>query len=210
MEKNTRITLITCGSIVAVVIVSIIVAAIVSGSWLWGKIEQAAPSITITDRRNIGLLPTQLQDIRDIGQWEFLSVDDEELIDTIRPSILFDDHLACIYRGTLRLGIDMQELKEDKIKVNGDSVNLHLPQARLLDEFFIDDTRTEIFFEDGDWSSFARDELYRRAKEQMKRRALTNKNIALTQQLAEEQIRQLFHAMGFNYVAITFEDNFCY
>ena len=110
MEKNTRITLITCGSIAAAVIVLAIVAALLAGSRLWGKMEQAAPSITITDRREVTLTPAQIQSIRDIGQWEFLSVDDEDLFDTMRPGILFDDHLVCIYRGTLRLGLAMKEL----------------------------------------------------------------------------------------------------
>jgi hypothetical protein len=206
MDKNTRTTLITCGSVAAAVIVILTAVAIFSGSWIIGKIENATPGITITDRREVQLTPAQLQSIRDIGEWEFLSIDDEELVDTLRRGILFDDHLVCIYRGTLRLGIDMQELNDDLITAHGDSIDLRLPQIELLDEYFIDDARTEIFHEEGEWSSYVRDELYRRAREQMKMRAMTPENIDLAQQMAATQIRQFFRALGFTYVGITFED----
>jgi hypothetical protein len=206
MDKNTRTTLITCGSVAAAVIVILTAIALFSGSWIIGKIENAAPGITITDRREVQLTPAQLQSIRDIGEWEFLSIDDEELVDTLRRGILFDDHLVCIYRGTLRLGIDMQELNDDLITAHGDSIDLRLPQIELLDEYFIDDARTEIFHEEGEWSSYVRDELYRRAREQMKMRAMTPENIDLAQQMAATQIRQFFRALGFTYVGITFED----
>jgi len=202
MEKNTRIALISCGSIAIIALI----AAIVIGSWLWRAMEQAAPSITVSDRREIGLLPTQVQSIRNIGQWEFLSVDDEELVDTMRRGFLFDDHLAYIYRGTLRLGIDMQNIREEDISVSADSISIHLPQVGLLDDSFIDETRTEIFFESGQWTADVHDELNRRAKEQMKARALTTENRRRAQQLAEQQIRQLFQAMGYSHVALTFEE----
>ena len=207
MEKNTRIALISCGTIA---IIFAVIAAIAIGSWIWKAMERAVPSITISERREIGLLPTQIQSIRDIGQWEFLSIDDEELVDTMRSGFLFDDHLVCIYRGTLRLGIDMQEIREENISVSDDSLSISLPQVSLLDESFIDEARTEIFFESGQWSAYAHDELYHRAKEQMKARALTAENRNRTQQLAEQQIRQLFQAMGYKHVAVTFQEPFSY
>lgn len=202
MEKNTRIVIISCGTIAILAVI----AAIVIGLLLWKGLQQAIPSITISERREIGLLPTQIQSIRDIGQWEFLSIDDEELVDTMRSGFLFDDHLVCIYRGTLRLGIDMQEIREENISVSDDSLSISLPQVSLLDDRFIDEARTEIFFENGQWSAYAHDELYHRAKEQMKARALTTENRNRAQQLAEQQVRQLFQAMGYKHVAVTFEE----
>ena len=206
MEKNTRIAIISCS---AIAILGVI-AAIVIGLLLWKGLQQAIPSITISERREIGLLPTQIQSIRDIGQWEFLSIDDEELVDTMRSGFLFDDHLVCIYRGTLRLGIDMQEIREENISVSDDSLSISLPQVSLLDDRFIDEARTEIFFESGQWSAYTHDELYHRAKEQMKARALTTENRNRAQQLAEQQVRQLFQAMGYKHVAVTFQEPFSY
>ena len=206
MEKNTRIAIISCSAIAILAVI----AAIVIGLLLWKGLQQAIPSITISERREIGLLPTQIQSIRDIGQWEFLSIDDEELVDTMRRGFLLDDHLVCIYRGALRLGIDMQEIREENISVSDDSLSISLPQVGLLDDRFIDEARTEIFFESGQWSAYAHDELYHRAKEQMKARALTAENRNRTQQLAEQQVRQLFQAMGYKHVAVTFQEPFSF
>jgi hypothetical protein len=104
----------------------------------------------------------------------------------------------------------MQEVREEDISVSNDSLSISLPQVNLLDDSFIDEARTEIFFESGQWSAYAHDELYHRAKEQMKTRALTAENRNRAQQLAEQQIRQLFQAMGYNHVAVTFEEPFSY
>ena len=46
--------------------------------------------------------PTQIQSIKAIGEWEFLSVSLEELTDTIRKGFLSDDELSRIYYGTLQ------------------------------------------------------------------------------------------------------------
>lgn len=55
--------------------------------------------------------PTQIQSIKDIGEWEFLSVSLEELTDTVRKGFISDDELSRIYYGTLRLGINMHQLE---------------------------------------------------------------------------------------------------
>ena len=58
--------------------------------------------------------PMRIQAIRSIGQWEFLSIDDEEIIDTVRRHWLSsDDQLVRIYRGTLRLGVDFRQCSPD-------------------------------------------------------------------------------------------------
>ena len=44
----------------------------------------------------------QVQKLKDIGQWEFLSISDEELIDTVRHGFFSDDQLTRLYYGTLR------------------------------------------------------------------------------------------------------------
>ena len=54
-----------------------------------------------------------------IRQWEFLSVRDEELIDTVRHGFFGDDQLIRIYYGTLRLGVDLAETKEGWLRLGG-------------------------------------------------------------------------------------------
>ena len=44
----------------------------------------------------INITPTQIQSIRDIGQWEFLTINNEEIIDTVRHGFFGDAELVRI------------------------------------------------------------------------------------------------------------------
>ena len=95
--------------------------------------------------------PTQIQSIKAIGEWEFLSISLEELTDTVRKGFLSDDELSRIYYGTLRLGINLHQVEPGWLEAEGDSVSLALPRVTLLDRDFIDEARTKPFFESGKW-----------------------------------------------------------
>ena len=149
--------------------------------------------------------PTQIQSIKAIGEWEFLSVSLEELADTIRKGFLSDDELSRIYYGTLRLGINMHQVEPGWLEAYGDSVRLMLPKIGLLDRDFIDEARTKPFFESGSWKPEDREALYRQAHESMLQHGLTKENLTAAETNAREQITSLMHAMGYRKVTITFQ-----
>ena len=158
---------------------------------------------TRTTRSKLGettLSPTQVKSIEAIGQWEFLSINDEELVDTTRHGFFGDDHLVRIYYGTLRLGIDMRDVKEGWLKADKDSITCTLPDIKLLDNNFIDEAKTQSFYEDGKWTGKDRQAMYYRAYDNMKRRCLTPANIATAEENAKQQFREMLGAMGFNKV----------
>lgn len=154
---------------------------------------------------DINVTPQQIQLIKDIGEWEFLSVSNEELVDTVRKGLFSDDHLVRIYYGTLRLGIDLSKAKKGWIKTQGDSVMVTLPKIGLLDKDFIDEARTKAFYESGRWTAADREALYRKAHRQMIAHCLTPENLRSAQDNADQQFRKMLKAMGFNYVSIDFE-----
>ena len=82
--------------------IALIVILIGAFSWL-----NASNEIGISTDNKIDLTPTRIQEIQDIGQWEFLAINDEELIDTINHGFFSDDELVRIYYGTIRMGIDL-------------------------------------------------------------------------------------------------------
>ena len=151
---------------------------------------------------DINPTPEQIQSIRDIGQWEFLSISNEELVDTVRKGVFSDDQLVRIYYGTLRLGIDMSKTKKNWISAHGDTIVVKLPKVGLLDKDFIDETRTKAFYESGRWTARDREALYRKAKRQMMSHALTKENLKTAEQNAEVQMRQMLNAMGYNNITI--------
>ena len=149
--------------------------------------------------------PTQIQSIKAIGEWEFLSISLEELTDTVSKGFLSDDELSRIYYGTLRLGINLHQVEPGWLEAEGDSVSLALPRVTLLDRDFIDEARTKPFFESGSWKPEDREALYRQARERMLQHGLTKENLAAAETNAREQITSLMRAMGFKHVNITFK-----
>ena len=71
--------------------------------FVWLVFFEKDNSVEIGVDNQIDVTPTQIESIKEIGEWEFLSISNEELVDTIRKGILSDDHLVRIYYGTLRL-----------------------------------------------------------------------------------------------------------
>ena len=109
-------------------------------------------TISIGSDNRIDPTPTLIASMKSIGEWEFLSISDEEMIDTVRHGFFSDDELVRIYYGTLRLGIDTRQAHEGWIAMRGDTLCATLPPVKLLDNDFIDETRTRSFIETGKWS----------------------------------------------------------
>lgn len=151
--------------------------------------------------------PTQIKSIEAIGEWEFLSVSDEEIIDTTRHGFFGDDQLVRIYYGTLRLGIDMKDVKENWMQADHDSIVCTLPPIKLLDNNFIDEAKTHSFFESGKWTGKDRQDMYNRAYASMKRRGLSQANITSAENNAKRQFYNMLKAMGYSNVKVGFEEN---
>lgn len=154
--------------------------------WMGYKIKDDSFTIGYSDK--IDDTPTIVEQMKEIGQWEFLSISDEELVDTVRRGFFSDDELVRIYYGTLRIGIDFSQCDEKWIEREGDTIKVDLPPVRLLDENFLDETRTKSFFESGKWTNADRKAMADRAKALMRKRCLTKENMDLAQKNAEAQV----------------------
>ena len=161
--------------------------------------------ISIEQNDRIDITPTQIRTIENIGQWEFLAVSDEEIVDTIRHGFFGDDQLVRIYYGTLRLGIDLHEARPGWMKSDGDTIIAMLPPVKLLNHDFIDEARSRAFYQEGKWSEDAREALYHKAYQAMKKRCLTPENVRNAQRNAAVQFENMLRSMGFKYVRIRFE-----
>lgn len=199
-KKMTKETLVRYLKLGAAALLALILLVV----WLVRQCGNASLSLGTDD--TIDITPEQIQSIRDIGQWEFLSISDEELVDTIRRGFFSDDHLARIYYGTLRLGADLSKTSEGWISMREDTVVVLMPKIGLLDERFIDEARTESFHESGRWSAQDREAMYQKARRMMLSHCLTPKNLAAAQENAEGQMRQLLKGMGFEHAIIEFQE----
>lgn len=178
-----------------VLIVGIVVYLISSIKTVVTTTNTTMPDVVKNEK--IDVTPTVIRSIEQIGEWSFLEINDEELVDTVRRGIFSNDELVRIYYGTLRLGINLKDAKEGWLSMSDDTLVAKLPPVRLLDNDFIDETRTRSFIASGKWSSVDRKEMYDRAVQKMRQRCLTKKNYAAAQLNAKEQFGQMLRSMGF-------------
>lgn len=186
--------------IATIVILLLVLLAGTSIYWL-SKDNQAS----LVEEGKEYLSPTQVESIKNIGKWEFLSVSDEEIIDTLRHGFFGDDQLMRIYYGRLSLGIDMKEAKDGWIQAEKDTITCTLPAIQLLDHNFIDEAKTKSFYESGQWTGTDRQAMYDRAYAKMKRRCLNAVNIIAAKDNAKAQFRQMLKAMGYTNIKVEFE-----
>ncbi len=149
---------------------------------------------------------TQITEIKEIGQWEFLSVEDEEMVDTTRTGIFSDDYLVRIYYGTLRLGLDLSNLKDSWINVEEGKISVLLPAITLLDNRFVDEARTQSFYESGSWNDQTRADMYERAYKKMLHRCFTAENIKCAEENARRQFYRMLKSLGYDEIEIKFDN----
>lgn len=187
---------------IAVVFI-VIIAAVISSAYLIRSCRGNALDVYVDDK--IDITPAQITAMTEIGEWEFLSVEDEEMVDTVRKGWFSDDKLIRVYYGTLRLGFDMRGMTAERITKDKDTLVVALPPVGLLDEDFIDETRTQSFFESGRWTDKDRAALYDRAYIKMKNRCLTDENVKTAENNAVLQFTKLMKSLGFDKVRIVFK-----
>ena len=187
--------------IIFILVLIVVLFIMITCAVKWVK---TGTSLQIDENKNIDLTPALIKNIEEIGEWEFLQISDEELVDTIKHGFFGDSELARIYYGTLRLGINLHHATPGWIYQDKDSLKLTLPPIHLLDQDFIDEARTKSFYETGRWSEADRKQLFNRAYKRMKQRSLTQKNITTAQQIACEQVENMMKSMGFSKVKASF------
>lgn len=181
-----------------------VIAIVIAAICFCHTAKTSSARVEVDDK--IDITPTIITSMKEIGEWEFLSVNDEELVDTLKRGFLRDEKLVRIYYGKLSLGINMHDVSPRWIRQEGDSISITLPEIELLDRNFIDETRTRAFIETGNWTDADRDSLYHRAYEKMTRRCLTKENIETARENATIQFAKILKAMGIEKFSISWKD----
>ena len=186
----------------ALLIVVLVVVVVLVARHYINKVSSTSTMTEVVKNEKIDITPSQIRSIEQIGEWSFLEINDEELIDTVRHGFFSDDELVRIYYGTLRLGINLKEAHEGWLAMENDTLCAILPPVRLLDNNFIDETRTRSFIETGKWTHHDRKAMYNRAVQRMRRRCLTKKNYQSARDNARVQFEQMLRSMGYDKVRV--------
>lgn len=176
------------------------------GVWFATRGNRGEPLARIS-KTMIDSTANRITEIKRIGQWEFMTVDCEVLVDTVRKRglLLPDDRLARIYRGKARIGVDLANAQADWIHTQGDSaVTVTLPRPSLLDSHFTDEAASTVFYERGQWDAKTNIAMRRTAEREMAQYAMTPANIEAAEREARERFETLFKALGFSEISIRF------
>lgn len=185
--------------------IGLVIVVLLIAGFFWVRNLTKNDHIDFGTDTEIDITPTQIQSIMAIGEWEFLSVSAEELVDTTRKGIFSNDELARIYYGTLRLGVNMHQVRKGWIETTGDSVTMILPAIGLLDKDFIDEARTKSFYESGSWKAADREALYKKAYKMMRQHCLTKENLQAAETNGREQFTNMLKSMGYSKVKVEFD-----
>ncbi len=186
---------------VALVAVAVVTIVLIARHYIH-KVSTTSTPAVIAKNEKIDITPLQIRSIEQIGEWSFLEINDEELVDTVRHGFFSDDKLVRIYYGTLRLGINLKEAHEGWLAFEGDTLCAVLPPIRLLDNNFIDEARTRSFIESGKWTHQDRKAMYDRAARMMRQRCLTRANYQTARSNAKAQFEQMLRSMGYDKVKV--------
>ena len=106
--------------------IGIVLVGLIIAGYLWLRGATKGDYIDFGPSSAIDVTPTQIQSMNAIGEWEFLSVSAEELVDTVRKGFFSNDELVRIYYGTLRLGVNMHQVEPGWITTSGDSITMNI------------------------------------------------------------------------------------
>ena len=186
---------------VALVAVAVVAIVLIARHYIH-KVSTTSTPAVIAKNEKIDITPLQIRSIEQIGEWSFLEINDEEMVDTVRHGFFSDDKLVRIYYGTLRLGINLKEAHEGWLAFEGDTLCAVLPPIRLLDNNFIDEARTRSFIESGKWTHQDRKAMYDRAARMMRQRCLTRANYQTARSNAKAQFEHMLRSMGYDKVKV--------
>lgn len=172
----------------------------------------AAKSVTAGHQTEVVVTPTpvNLDSIRAIGQWAFLTVEMDEVVDTVDRGLFSSDRISVAYHGTLHYGINVAEARPGWVTIVGDTaVTVVLPPVKLLDDRFLDERNVKVY-EGRDDMDFinkptVRAALVRKAKAAMIRRG--RENIPEARGKAETEVRRIFSQHGYKKIVVSFEDD---
>ena len=140
MGKNDRKIIVKITP-AAVLLVGILLAALY---FLPGN-RRNKHALTIDDT------PVIVTKIRSLGELTTACYYDEIVLTDTRQNLFSNDELVIIAKGTVRAGIDLMEMTDDRLRFSGDTVFVRLPAPQYLD-IIVNPSDFEVFAESGKWT----------------------------------------------------------
>lgn len=162
--------------------------------------------------------PILVKEIHSLAQLISITYTDEIVMDTAKirnglPTLLPTnlgtlltpalDRLVIIGRGKVLAGTDLKNINEKDVHTSGDSINLVLPRAVIL-QAIINPSDFEIFTDEGEWSEAAVTNLKIKIRERIQQNALSQNILKHADERAKNIIETFLKNTGFTKINIEF------
>lgn len=111
------------------------------------------------------------------------------------------DEIVIIANGKVRAGFNLQNLKDEDIIVNGDTLTINLPKAEIFD-VIVNPSDFDIYIEDGKWSQDQVTQIENKAITQIKQDAINDGIMAKAEESGVKKLTEIFKTFGFSEVSI--------
>lgn len=188
------------------VISGLVVTAIV----LVSVLTCGGPTAQRTIEESFTATPTLLDSIKSIKQWQLVETEQVVEVDSSRSRYagMIHDYIKRRYYGKLSIGIDMENVPENWYSSSHDSITVNLPDVILLDEKFIDESKTLLVqCNDKGFESDkrVRQKMYDKACYLMKQKALTERIRQQARKQADDELTRLLRQTGYKHIEVKFK-----
>lgn len=200
----------------------LLVAAVLLVFFLFQKINWLPSFKNIFSSKPIVIeaTPVIITEINTLAQLITITFTDEVVMDTakigngmpsLRPTAIGTmltpgvDKLVMIGRGKVLAGTDLKSLQEKDINVTGDSINVSIPHATIL-QTIINPSDFETFSEKGSWNETTVTALKIKIRNEINRRAIQQNILQKADARSENIIETFLKNTGFKKVTIAFEN----
>lgn len=114
------------------------------------------------------------------------------------------------YPGSITLGINLRNLKEDWLQFNEDTLILHMPPIEILTPVYqyVDNSQKKILIQTGEWSNQELESLFERANYEMERKSMAEDScFTIAEENARKLLLNIIHSHGYKYGTVLFAKN---
>lgn len=132
---------------------------------------------------------------------EFRATDEANMMNKLLRSNTVTKHLVLIAKGTVYAGVLLQAMPDSSIHVTQDSIHIQLPKATIL-EVKCNPSDTEIYIEEGNWTTVEINELKNKAKQKLLDNAIYNGILTKADTRAKQVMLSFLLGIGFKKVVV--------
>lgn len=197
--------------IVTLAIIGVVLALGALAAFKFGLFD--AEEVTIDKTANVITEIKKISEFTTACYYEEIILCEEKESDNIANSTMklfggksiSKDEIVIIAKGKVRAGFKLDKLSDDDIIANGDTLNVKLPKAEILD-VLVNPSDFDIYVEDGTWDSQTVTKIKSKAADNIKNNALKSGVLEKAQESGVKKLVELFKSFGFTEVTISIKE----